>query len=119
MLLKVAQADATLRRPRHARRDPRRREHRGGLHELRPQDGDHRHRHRRRHRQPRRRRLPDQTWTSAGGAANNTLVKLIVYYEDAAADATRIPLTAHDFAVTTDGSDLTAQVATAGFYRAT
>lgn len=62
--------------------------------------------------------IPNQTWSPAGGATNNTLVKLIVYYEEAAADATRIPLTAHDFAVTTDGSDLTAQIATAGFYRA-
>lgn len=62
--------------------------------------------------------IPDQTWTAAGGASNNTLVKLIVYYEEAAADATRIPLTAHDFAVTTDGSDLTAQIAAAGFFRA-
>jgi hypothetical protein len=62
--------------------------------------------------------IPNQTWSPAGGATNNTLVKLIVYYEEAAADATRIPLTAHDFAVTTDGSDLTAQIAAAGFYRA-
>lgn len=60
----------------------------------------------------------DQTWTSAGGASNNTLAKLIVFYEDAAADGTRIPLTAHDFVVTTDGSDLTAQINAAGFYRA-
>ncbi len=62
--------------------------------------------------------IPDQTWTSAGGASNDTLTKLIVYYENAAADATRIPLTHHDFAVTTDGSDLTAQVDSAGFGRA-
>lgn len=62
--------------------------------------------------------MPDQTWVAAGGATNNTLAKLIVYYEEAAADATRIPLTAHDFVVTTDGTDLTAQVAAAGFYRA-
>ncbi len=62
--------------------------------------------------------VPDQTWSPAGGALNNTLTKLIVFYEDAAADATRIPLTHHDFAVTTDGSDLTAQVDAAGFGRA-
>jgi hypothetical protein len=62
--------------------------------------------------------VPDQTWTSAGGGANNTLAKLIVFYQDAAADATRVPLTAHDFVVTTDGTDLTAQVAAAGFFRA-
>lgn len=62
--------------------------------------------------------IPDQTWTTAGGATNNTLAKLIVYYEEAAADGTRIPLTAHDFVVTTDASDLIAQVAAAGFFRA-
>jgi NADH dehydrogenase/NADH:ubiquinone oxidoreductase subunit G len=59
--------------------------------------------------------LADQTWTAAGGAANNTIVKLIVFYENAAADATRIPVTCHDWAVTTDGSDQTATIAV--FYR--
>ena len=62
--------------------------------------------------------IPDQTWTSAGGASNNTLVKLIVYYEDSAADSGRVPLTHHDFAITTNGGDLTAQIATGGFFRA-
>lgn len=62
--------------------------------------------------------MPDQTWTTAGGATNNTLAKLVTYYEEAAADATRVPITAHDFVVTTDASDLTAQVAAAGFYKA-
>ena len=62
--------------------------------------------------------IPDQTWTAAGGASNNTLTDLVVAYENAAADATRIPCTNHDFAVTTDGSDLTAQVNASGFFRA-
>jgi len=62
--------------------------------------------------------VPNQTWTVAGGATNNTTAKLIVFYEEAAADTTRIPLTAHDFVVTTDASDLTVQFAAAGFYRA-
>ncbi len=62
--------------------------------------------------------VADQTWTSAGGASNNTLAKLIVFYQDSAADSGRVPLTGHDFVVTTDGSDLTAQIASAGFYRA-
>lgn len=61
---------------------------------------------------------PNQTWTTAGGATNNTLAKAIVYYEDAAADATRVPLVALDFVVTTDASDLTIQFASAGFFRA-
>ena len=62
--------------------------------------------------------MPDQTWVAAGGASNNTLVKAIVYYQDAAADASRIPLVGLDFAVTTDGTDLTMQLNAAGFYRA-
>lgn len=62
--------------------------------------------------------LPDQTWTALGGATNNTLVKLVIFYQESAADSGRIPLTAHDFAVTTDGTDVVAQLAAAGFYRA-
>ena len=62
--------------------------------------------------------LADQTWTSAGNGSNNNLVKLIVFYENAAADATRIPCTAHDFVATTDGNDLLAQLTTAYFFQA-
>ena len=62
--------------------------------------------------------IPDQTFSSAGNGANNTVTKLIVAYENAAADATRVPLTHHDFSVTTDGSDITAQLNAAGFARA-
>ena len=63
----------------------------------------------------------DQTWTSAGGASNNTLVKLLVCYDNdttGGTDSNIVPLTHHDFSVTTDGNDLTAQLASAGFYRA-
>jgi hypothetical protein len=48
----------------------------------------------------------DLTWTSAGGASNNTLGKLVVYYDPdttASADANNIPLLAWDYTVTTDG----------------
>lgn len=65
--------------------------------------------------------IADQTWTAAGGAVNNNLGKLLVCYDDnttLGTDSNIIPLTYHDFVVTTDGSDLTAQIATAGFYRA-
>lgn len=62
--------------------------------------------------------IPDQTWTAAGNGANDTLTKLIVAYEESASDVGRIPLTHHDFAVTTDGSDLTAQFNASGFFRA-
>lgn len=63
--------------------------------------------------------LPDLTW--AGVAAGDDWGKLIVCYDPdttGGADGAIIPLTAHDFAVTTDGSDVTAQIAAAGFYRA-
>lgn len=59
---------------------------------------------------------PDQTWSGLGGATNNTLTKLLFTYSQGAGDANKIPLTHHDFAVTTDDSDVTAQVA--NFYRA-
>lgn len=62
--------------------------------------------------------IPNQTWTSAGGATNNALAKLVIFYDEGGTDGTRIPLSAHDFVVTTDASDLTAQVAATGFYRA-
>jgi hypothetical protein len=63
----------------------------------------------------------DITWTAAGGASNNTLGKLLVCYDGdtgAGTDSNIIPLTAHDFVATTNGGDLTAQVPSLGFYRA-
>ncbi len=64
--------------------------------------------------------LPDQTWTTAGGATNNTLTRLITAYDStgSAADSALIPLTFHDFAVTTDASNLVAQFNALGFFRA-
>ena len=65
--------------------------------------------------------LPDQVWTGAGGASNDTLVKLLVCYDSDTTtgdDSNIIPVAHYDFAVTTDGNDLTAQIAAAGFYRA-
>ena len=64
--------------------------------------------------------LPDQTWTAVqttGGAWG----KLLVCYDadtGAGTDSNIIPLTHHDFAVTPDGSDIVAQIAAAGFFRA-
>jgi hypothetical protein len=63
----------------------------------------------------------DFTWTSAGGATNNTLAKLLICYDNdttAGTDANIIPLTAHSYDETTSGSDITAVVAASGFYRA-
>jgi hypothetical protein len=65
--------------------------------------------------------MPDLTWTAAGGAANNTVGKLIVAYDPATGSGTDseiIPLTFHDCAFTTDGTDVTAAIAAAGFFRA-
>lgn len=61
--------------------------------------------------------IPDQTWT--GVAAGTAWTDLSVAYGlNGGADSAKIPLTWHDFAVTPDGSDITAQIAAAGFFRA-
>lgn len=56
--------------------------------------------------------VADQTWTAVSSGA----VTDLVICEDTGADGTRVPLTQHDFAITPDGSDVTAQIAV--FYRA-
>lgn len=60
----------------------------------------------------------DFTWTAASGNAISAIV--ICYDGDTTGgtDANIIPLTKHDFVSSPDGSDLTAQVAAAGFFRA-
>lgn len=63
--------------------------------------------------------IPDQTWT--GVAAGDVWAKFLVCYDadtGAGTDANIIPLTCHDFSVTPDGSDITAQIAAAGFFSA-
>jgi len=63
--------------------------------------------------------IPDQTWTAV--AAGDAWEDIIICYDSdtgAGTDANIIPLTQHDFAVTPDGSDITAQIAATGFYRA-
>lgn len=63
----------------------------------------------------------DQTWTALGGGTNNSIGKLLVCYDPdttAGTDADIVPLTFHDFTLTTDGSDVTAVVAASGFFRA-
>jgi hypothetical protein len=62
--------------------------------------------------------VPDQTWT---GATGNAIAALLFCYDNdtgAGTDANIVPLTKHDFSVTPDGSDIVAQIATAGFFRA-
>jgi hypothetical protein len=63
----------------------------------------------------------DPVWTAAGGASNNTLVRMLVCYDSdttAGTDANIVPLCYYDFATTTNGGDLTAQLAAAGFFTA-
>ena len=65
--------------------------------------------------------IPDQTWTAVANDGTGAIGDLIVaYVNDTAAgtDANIVPCTLHDFSVTPDGSDITAQIAAAGFYRA-
>lgn len=60
----------------------------------------------------------DIVWTAATG---NAVSKIIVCYDGdtgAGTDSNIIPLTYHDFVATPDGTDITAVVAAAGFFRA-
>jgi hypothetical protein len=63
--------------------------------------------------------IPDQTWTAV---AAGTITDLGIHYDNdttGGADSAIENVTWHDFAVTADGSDLTAVIASAGFFRAT
>lgn len=63
--------------------------------------------------------IPDQTWTAVG--AGTAWTDLAICYDNdttTGTDANIVPMTWHDFSVTPDGSDITAQIAAAGFYRA-
>jgi hypothetical protein len=56
--------------------------------------------------------LTDQTWTAAGGAANNSLTKLLFCYDadtTGGTDADLVPVYAYDFVATTNGEDLEAR----------
>lgn len=60
---------------------------------------------------------PDVQWLTAGGTQNNTLTRLLVCYDPdttAGTDADIIPIYSFDFAATTNGNTLTAQVNAAG-----
>lgn len=62
--------------------------------------------------------IPDQTWTAVTAGAVTDL--LLCYDSDTTGgtDANIVPLSQHDFAITPDGSDVTAQIAAAGILRA-
>jgi hypothetical protein len=63
--------------------------------------------------------IADQTWTSV--AAGDGWSKLLICYDTDTTggdDGDVIPLTAHDFVVTPNGSNITAQINSSGFFRA-
>lgn len=62
--------------------------------------------------------IADQVWAASAGNAVSAL--LICWDGDTTAgtDANIQPLTKHDFVTTPDGTDITAVIAAAGFYRA-
>lgn len=61
--------------------------------------------------------IPDQTWTAVTTGA---VTDLVICYAAVTSptNAQLVPLTLHDFAITPDGSDVVAQIAATGFYRA-
>ena len=61
--------------------------------------------------------IADQTWTAVSGSASTDLV---ICYAAVTSPTNNqlVPLTLHDFAVTPNGGDITAQIAAAGFFRA-
>lgn len=67
---------------------------------------------------------PDQTYTAAGGATNNTIVKALICYDPdttGGTDANLVPLVACGFIAnpTTDGNDLVVRIPATGFFGAT
>ena len=63
--------------------------------------------------------IPDQTWTAVASGDNWSDI-VICYDSDTTGgtDANIVPMTHHDFSLVPDGSDITAQIAATGFYRA-
>ena len=64
--------------------------------------------------------IPDQTWTGVAASPGAWTDLVLCYDSDTTAgtDANIIPLTQHDFAVTPDGSDITADVGANGVFQA-
>lgn len=65
--------------------------------------------------------MPDLTWTALGGATNNSLGRLVIYYNPdttaGANDAACVPLCFYDYVTTTDGTTRVVQINSAGFWR--
>jgi hypothetical protein len=64
--------------------------------------------------------IPDQTWVALGAGGTAITDLLIAWDSDTTGgtDANQIPLTFHAFSITPDGSDVIAQINSAGFFRA-
>lgn len=62
--------------------------------------------------------MDNQLFAAAGGALNNSLVKVIIAYAEDTGDFNLIPLTHHDFVFTTNGNDLPIVINNDGFFRA-
>lgn len=64
--------------------------------------------------------VSDWVIAAAGGATNNSIVKLVICYDGpgTGVDANLVPLTAHDLTVTTDGTQLTIAPSATSFFRA-
>lgn len=65
--------------------------------------------------------IPDQTWTALANDGTGAISAIVIGYDDdttAGTDTNIVLCTKHDFVVTPDGSDVTAQIAAAGFFRA-
>lgn len=64
--------------------------------------------------------IPDVTWTGVQNDGTGGVGAFLVCYDGGGSgpDTAIIPLTHHTFSVTPDGSDITAQIATGGFYAA-
>lgn len=61
------------------------------------------------------------TWAAAGGALNDTVAKMIMFYDPdttVGTDADLVPVFAWDFNVITDGTDILANPSASGFGRA-
>jgi hypothetical protein len=65
--------------------------------------------------------MPDLEWAAATRSVQNSLGKLLVCYDPdttSGTDSSIIPVTYHNFVVTTDDNALQARISTAGFVRA-
>lgn len=64
--------------------------------------------------------IADQTWTAVAASPGAWTDLVVAYDSDSTggADSAIVPASQHDFAVTPDGSDITAQIAAAGIWRA-